>query len=297
MSNCISTFSEGQIDSGKRNIRSRQWAVAGVVSLLMVQMAPAVLVEFTTGEGYTSGSLNGQPSGNSSWATSSGNASFTVNPAGGGSVAVDTAASNSNTAVYQSPIDFTTGVAYTSSVEFSFTQSVVNTGTSTVLFSNAYSSNPSSTTLGSSAISLGRVTGVDGYRFATFASASVNIAGTALGINSAGSDTTSDIIRMTLTLQQGATATTWIGTATLYNVTTSTVLATRTSNAVDLSGVFTDTSLYGTMAVGGTASTSGASNLTVLAYSSPVAVPEPATWALLIGGALFLVLRRARQRA
>jgi len=298
MSNCISTFSVGQINSGKRNIRSRQWAVAGMVSLLMVQMASAVVVEFTTAEGYTSGSLNNKPTGQAMWLTSSGNTSYTVIPTGAGSVLVDTAASSA-TAVYQTPIDFTTGVAYTSSVEFSFTQAVAKTEENTTLFSNAYSINPAQGTITNSAISIGRVTDiVDGYRFATFGSASVNIAGTALGINSVGLDTTSDVIRMTLTLQQGATAAAWIGIATLYNVTTSTVLATRTVSTLNLGGsVFTDTTLYGTMALGGNSAASGVTDLTVFAYGSPVAVPEPATWALLIGGALFLVLRRARQRA
>lgn len=269
-----------------------------MVSLLMVQMASAVVVEFTTAEGYTSGSLNNKPTGQAMWLTSSGNTSYTVIPTGAGSVLVDTAASSA-TAVYQTPIDFTTGVAYTSSVEFSFTQAVAKTEENTTLFSNAYSINPAQGTITNSAISIGRVTDiVDGYRFATFGSASVNIAGTALGINSVGLDTTSDVIRMTLTLQQGATAAAWIGIATLYNVTTSTVLATRTVSTLNLGGsVFTDTTLYGTMALGGNSAASGVTDLTVFAYGSPVAVPEPATWALLIGGALFLVLRRARQRA
>lgn len=294
MSNCISTFSKGQIDSGKRNIRSRQWAVAGMVSLLMMQMASAVVIDFTSAEGYASGSLNGQPSGNSSWTTTSGNTSFTVDPSGAGSVQLSTAV-NTGIAVYQTPVDFTTGVAYTSYIDFSFTQTTVDAGGSTTFLNNLYLANSSSVTVGVSTAGFGRTSGTDAYRLA-FASGAVAIDGLSLGINSGAGDTTSDVIRMVLTIQKGATAATWIGTETIYNVTTGTTVATRTSN-LNFGADATDTSLYNSIGIGGSTITSGISGLTVLAYSSPAAVPEPATWALLIGGALFLVLRRARQRA
>lgn len=299
MSNCISIFSVGQIDSGKRNIRSRQWAVAGMVSLLMVQMASAVVVEFTTAEGYTSGTLNNKPTGQVMWLTSSGNSSFTVNPSGEGSVQLSTSASG-GVAVYQNPIDFTTGIAYTSYIDFSFTQSVADIpsgpSSSTTMLNNLYLTNTNGGTVSASQGGFGRTAGTDAYRLA-FAGGAFSIDGLSLGINSGAGDTTSDVIRMVLTIQQGATASSWIGTETIFNVTTGMTLATRSVSNLNFGAAASDTSLYNGIGIGGEMPASGVSALTVLAYSSPAAVPEPATWALLIGGALFLVLRRARQRA
>jgi len=295
MSNRTSTLCIAASESGTRNIWSKQWAIAGMVSLLMVQMASAVVIEFTEAEGYASGSLNNQPAGQAAWLTSSGNAYFTVDPSGAGSVQVSTAV-NSVIAAYQSPVDFTTGIAYTSYIDFSFMQTVADVGASTTLLNSLYLANPTTVSVGVSTAGFGRTSGTDAYRLA-FASGAVAIDGLSLGINSGAGDTTSDVIRMVLTIQKGATPATWIGTETIYNVTTGTTVATRTMSNLNFDTYATDTSLYSAIGIGGSATTSGVSGLTVLAYGGPVAVPEPATWALLIGGGLFLALRRTRLRA
>jgi hypothetical protein len=256
--------------------------------------AQAVLVEFTTGEGYANGNLSGQPSSTPIWLVSSGSGTpFTVNAAGGGSVAFDTTA-NGRIIGYNSAIDFTSGAAFTTYIDFTFVQSTASVGASTTAAGVIYAENVNSSSVNTTGAGFGRLgSTVDGYRLA-FANGAVNIAGTALGINSGTGDTASDVIRLTYTLQQGATAATWVGTETIFNVTTNTVVATRSSSAINI-GIADPASFFGTMQLGAAMATSGLSSFTVLAYSSPV--PEPATLGLVALGGIALATSRRRRVA
>lgn len=268
---------------------SRLAAICLVSSFLAWGDAGAALIEFTTGEGYANGTLNGQPSETPVWSVSSDtNTPFSVNTAAGGSVAFNTTLNN-RIVGYNSAIDFTTGAAFTTSMDFTFVQSAATVGTTT-LAGLVYAENVNANSIGSTSAGFGRSTLLDGYRLA-FANAAVNIAGTALGIDSGSGDTISDVIRLTYTLQQGATSSTWIGTEVIYNVTTDTVVATRSSSAISI-GTTDPSSFFGAMQLGTGMASSGLSSFTVLAYSSPV--PEPGVVTLLGLGCAVMALRRRR---
>jgi PEP-CTERM motif len=271
---------------------------------LSSQMAKAAAIEFTTDEGYANGNLTGQPGASPTWLASNGGAgSFVVNTSGGGSVQL---ATNGNGAVigYQPSLDFTTGATFTSSFDFSFVQSLAMGAVTggTTMISNAYLQNQNASIVAGVSASFGRNFGpdgtvVDGYRLA-FGSMATNIAGIDLGIDSANGDVTSDVIRITLTLQQGSSAANWIGTETVYDVTQSKVLATKFLSNLNVgnTGAQGDTSLFNAIAQGGGMATSGISSLSVLSYTTPV--PEPSTWALLaLAGTVLVVVRRRVARA
>ncbi|CAN5437538.1 hypothetical protein BH09VER1_BH09VER1_52330 [soil metagenome] len=275
---------------------SRLAAVTLVSSLLAFGNAGAVLIDFTTAEGYSNGTLNGQPSATPVWATSSDTGTpFTVNTSGSGSVSLSTAI-NSRNAGYNFVTDFATiGTSFTSYIEFTFVQSTATVGASTTAVSLLYSDTQTSGSINSTTAGFGRNTLLDGYRMASFAATATNIAGTALGIDSGSGDTTSDVIRMSLTLTRGATSSTWSATETIFNVTTGTQVATASSSAINI-GVNDPATFFNAMALGASMTTSGLSSVNILAYSSPV--PEPSTWALItVGGTLLITLRRRRQQS
>ncbi len=269
-------------------------AITLFASFLALGNARAVLIEFTSAEGYTNGTINGQPSASPVWATSSGTGTpFTVNAGGAGSVALDTTL-NSRNAGYNSVTNFASvGTSFTSYIDFTFVQSTATVGAATTAFSLLYSDTQTTGSIGATTAGFGRSTLLDGYRMASFAATSTNISGTALGINSGTGDNTSDVIRMTLTLTRGATTSTWGATETIFNVTTGTQVATVSSSSINI-GANDPATLFNAMALGVSMTTSGLSSVNVLAYSSPV--PEPATWALVTaGGVLLITLRRRRQ--
>ncbi len=216
---------------------------------------------------------------------------FTVNTASGGSVAVDTSL-NSRTAIFQTPVDFTTGLTYSMFIDFQFDQSTASVAGNTTFLNTLYLSGPGSGSISSTAAGFGRSTGTDAYRLA-FASGSVAISGSSLGINSILNDTSSDLLRLTLTLQQGSSASTWIGTETIMNLTTATTVATRSSSSINI-GAADPSAFYNGFGTGATASISGLSSLTVLAYGSPI--PEPSTLVLCALGAALVGLRRRSVR-
>jgi len=261
-------------------------------TLVSLGGARAVLVDFTSAEGYANGTLNGQTSSTPVWVVSSGaTTSFTVDAAAG-IVSLDPTTSN-RIAGYNSAIDFTSGLSYTTSIDFTFVQSGSTTASSTTLAGLIYAENVNSASVSTTLAGFGRQgSTVDGYRVA-FANGSVGIAGTSLGIDSASGDVTSDVIRLTYTLQQGASSSTWVGTETIFNVTTNTVVATRSSSAINISTA-DPTSLFGAMQIGASMSTSGLSSFSVLSYNSPVAVPEPAVSLLALAGVGLLATRRRR---
>ncbi len=199
--------------------------IALTAVLVMAGPVQAAVIEFTTDEGYVDGNLDGQPH----FEIPNPSLGFTVNTASGGSVAVDTSL-NSRTAIFQTPVDFTTGLTYSMFIDFQFDQSTASVAGNTTFLNTLYLSGPGSGSISSTAAGFGRSTGTDAYRLA-FASGSVAISGSSLGINSILNDTSSDLLRLTLTLQQGSSASTWIGTETIMNLTTATTVATRSSSA------------------------------------------------------------------
>lgn len=279
--------------SRTRLLKTPFFAAAGLVSaLLSLGNAGAVLIEFTTGEGYANGTLNGQPTGSPLWATASDTGTpFTVNTAGGGSVAFSTAINNRNIG-YNSATDFATvGTSFTTYIEFSFVQSTATTGANTTAAGLLYSDTQTSGSIGGTIAGFGRSAATDGYRMASFSTTSTTIAGSALGINSGTGDTTSDVIRMTLTLTRGSATNNWTATETIYNVTTGIQVATVSTSSVNI-GANDPATLFSAMQIGGTMTTSGFSSFTVLAYGSPV--PEPTAVTLVGLGCALTVLRRRR---
>jgi len=275
----------------KRPINSLKAALLGIpLVFLTAASAHAVVIDFTSGEGYTNGSLNLQTNNSGTWKTSSSNASFQVNTASGGSVSVDTSVINA-VAGYFEPINFSTGGAITTSMDFQFTQGTATVTSATTAFGLAYTTIQGSGTNNTAFAAIGRQNGTDFYRMTAFGNAT-NITGATLGINSAGSDSLSDVIRMTLTMSY--TAGSWSGVATLLNVNTGITVATITRNGFAISSFGPD-SLYSAMRVGPEMTTSGLSSLSALNYSTPI--PEPGTFVLAgLGlGAVLLFRRRMAQ--
>lgn len=256
----------------------------------MIGNSHAVLVDFTTSEGYVNGALNNQPGATGTWRTSSGgNAAFTVNTADGGSVALSTTTNNALSGYFQ-PVNLTQGNAITTSMDFQFTQNPLSTGGTANAFGLSYATSQSAGGVAKTSTFFGRQAGTDTYRISAFDSTTTNITGASLGINSGASDYTSDVIRLTLTLTY-TSATTLSGTVTLYNVTSGTTLATLSAPNIVYSA---PTSLYGAIQLGNAMASAGLSSVSVLNYNSP-AVPEPGTVAL-AGLGLGVVLLMARRK-
>jgi len=264
-----------------------------LVTLVVFLTAPAhaVLLEFTTGEGYANGSLSGQPSASNTWLQSGAGSPFTVNTSAGGSVSYDVA-QNSRVVGYAESLNFQTGNPFTVSIDLQFVQSTATVGGSTVFANLTFLTGQNTGTIAGTTLGLGRTSTLDGYRIAAFSSISTNIAGSALGINSAGLDTTSDLLRLTYTLTQGATNTTWLASYTLRNVTTATDVVTNSVSNINIGSGAGDTSLFSALASGASMTTSGLSSFQVNSYSL---VPEPTAVGLMaVGGALLMTVRRRR---
>lgn len=275
-----------------RPIHSLKAALFGIpLAFLTAASAHAVVIEFTSGEGYTNGSLNLQTNNSGNWRTSSSNAFFQVDTASGGSVSVDTGV-NSVVAGYFEPINFSTGGAITTTMDFQFTQGTATVGSATNAFGLAYTTIQGSGTNNTASASIGRQNGTDFYRMTAFGN-TTNITGTTLGINSAGGDSFSDVIRMSLTMSYSAG--TWSGVATLLNVNTGITVATITRNGFTISSFGPD-SLYSAMRNGDGMVNSGLSSLSALNYSTPI--PEPGTYVLFgLGLGAVLLFRRRMARA
>lgn len=274
-----------------RSLKSLAASLLGIYLAAGYAQAAAI-VDFTTTEGYANGVLNNQPGTSGTWKTTTGAsyAEFQVNTSDGGSVALSTTA-NSKIAGYSSQVSFLSSGPVTMSMEFQFNQSSSTAAGATSAFGLGFSAGQSSALRGTSAVYLGRSAGTDSYRLAAFSAGSLTVTGAQLGLDSASSDTLSDVIRMTITLN-AVNSTTWSGTATLYNVTTGAQIVTYTKN--DISAGDLSTALYGGMLLGGTMSTSGLSSVSVLNYTTTV--PEPGTCVLLgLGlGAMTVYVRRRK---
>lgn len=263
---------------------------------LTAQTAKATLIEFTGPEGYTD---NSSLTTNANWqVTSSSTTAFVVDTDGGGSVAANLPDGGKN-AFYQTSADFTTGNIFSDSVDFSFVQSATGgTIATNTFFSLAYFANPTGTGISPAIAGFGRSGVADGYRLAAFSTTAFSITGASIGINSGLGDLTSDNLRLTMTVQRGATSATWLVTETLFNLSTSTLiktLTTATGNVGDT--IHADSSLYAGISLGSALATSGLDALTIQAFDTPTVVPEPEAVALLGGlGAFMLVARRRRNR-
>ncbi|MBN8707801.1 MAG: PEP-CTERM sorting domain-containing protein [Verrucomicrobia bacterium] len=259
-----------------RSLNSLTVSLLGIL-LVAGYATAATVIDFSSAEGYTNGVLNNQPGTSGTWKTSTGAsyAEFQVNTSDGGSVALSTTA-NSKIAGYSEQVSFLSSGPVTMSMEFQFTQSSSTAAGATSAFGLGFSTGQSTALRGTSAVYLGRSAGTDSYRMAAFSFASLLVTGAQIGLDSASSDTLSDVIRLTITLN-AVNSTTWSGTATLYNVTTGTQIITYTKN--DISAGDLSTSLYGGMLIGGSMATSGLSSVSVFNYTTTV--PEPGTYVLL----------------
>jgi len=221
--------------------------VATALFLLPVILS-ATEVHFIAAEGYAAGALGGQPSSGPAWALVSGTNSFTVNPSLG--LSVNPAQTATQYAVWQTPVNSTATPALTSYVDFDFTQSAATAGT-TVITSLTYLYNATSGAANIRAF-FARGSGADGYRIGFYqnngspgTSLTLNVAGTALGINSGAGGNDSNPLRLAFTLNRGASASAWTGTVTLTNMASGTVVGTITIPAFTTSATFyADTALY-----------------------------------------------------
>lgn len=258
----------------------------------VIGSAQAVLVDFTSTEGYVNGALHNQPGTTGTWRTSSGgNAAFTVNTADGGSVALSTS-TNAAFSGYFQPVSFTLGTAITTSMDFQFSQNPLSTGLATNAFGLTFATGQATVGIIQTATYFGRQAGTDAYRISAFNQVTANVSGASLGISSGASDYLSDVIRLTLTLTV-TSANTMSGVVTLYNVTNGVTLATVSSTTISYTP---PANMYGAIRLGDNMVNSGLSSASVLSYNSATVVPEPGTVALAgLGlGAVLLMARRKK---
>lgn len=221
--------------------------VAAAVTLSSALLTAAE-VNFTTAEGYAAGTLHGQPASAPKWSLVSGSGSFTVNPAVG--VPVNTAQTATQYAVWQSPVNPAVTPNLASYVDFDLTQSAP-TGGSAVITGLTYLYNATSGATNLRAF-FARNTGTDTYRIGFYqnngspaTNLTLSVPGSALGLASGSGGNSANPLRLTFTLNRGASASAWTGTVTLTNLASNTAVATLAIPAFTTSATFySDTSLY-----------------------------------------------------
>jgi beta-glucanase (GH16 family) len=229
-------------------------------------------VNFTAAEGYANGTLHNQPGSAPAWQLVSGSGSFNIDLTKG--LVVNTAQTAAQNAVWQTPVSYTATPSRTTVFDFNFTQSAATGGTATIIAPTYFYNATSGTT--SLRAYFGRASGTDLYRIGFYqangtpaTSLTANVAGSALGLNSAGGDNVSDPLQLNFTLNRGATAAAWTATITLKNLTTGATAATLNVPAFTTSATFfSDTSLY--PAISSESIQSAAlSQFTITGYTSP----------------------------
>ena len=270
--------------------------VATILSIITLQYASAVVVNFSAGENYVGGNIETQTAAGNPWDVVNGSATtFVVNPPG-----LTLSPSSTGQAIYQTGQDYGLG-AITTYVDFSFTQNSLSSTTDTnrSVIGVQYLTNPSSTNLNSMVALFGRTDAVaTPYRIALGGATAASFAETNIGINVANSDFTSDTLRLSMTITRTGTTDTWTRTMTLTNLTTSTAVASITSGGAitftttPASGAYTDASLYASIQDYAIAAT----QLDALSVSSfgIIQVPEPGILTVSAVGLLGLLRRRRR---
>ncbi len=222
-----------------------------VVAIALVESTFALTlhagsVQFTTAAGYAAGNLNGQPASAPKWAVVSGSTAYTI-PAGAGQVNLNVTQTASQFAAWQVPVNFSATATCTQSVDFVFTQSAGTGGANNFLGVTFFTA-PASGNANIRAY-FGRSAGTDTYHIGFYSagspgtSVSQNVTGVNLGLNSLGGDNTTDTLRLTYTLEKGATS--WLATVDLTNVTTGALIGHVVSTAFVPATTFsTDTSVY-----------------------------------------------------
>lgn len=229
-------------------------------------------VNFTSVEGYANGTLHNQPASAPAWQLVSGSGSFNINLGSG--LTVNTAQTTAQNAVWQTPVSYTATPSRTTVMDFGFIQSAATGGSNTIVAAT-YLYNATSGTTNLRAY-FGRNSGTDAYRIGFYqsngtpaTSLTANVAGSALGLNSAGGDNLSDPLQLSFTLNRGATASDWTATVTLKNLTSGTTVATLNVPAFITSATFFgDASLYPTISSESIQS-AALSQFAITGYTSP----------------------------
>ncbi len=205
-------------------------------------------VNFTASEGYTNGSLHGQPGASPAWQLVSGSNSFNIDLTKG--LVVNGAQTAAQNAVWQTPADFTATASRTAVLDFDFTQSAATAGTTTIVsLSNFLNATSGSTNVKAY---FGRASGTDLYRIGFYqsngspaTSVVTNVAGANLGLASGGGDNVSVPLQLRYTLVRGASASAWSAAVELKNRSTGATLATVNVPSFTSSTTFyNDASLY-----------------------------------------------------
>lgn len=249
--------------------------VAASCLISNISFAQSYSTDFTTG--FSDGSL----SSNADWSGyGSESSSFVVqDSAGAGNVQVTSAfagIANSSTSY-----DWTvTSGTFTQSTEFQFTN-IDSSVASTTLYRQYFSRDSDATGAEDRTYLEMRKNGTT-FQLAYFATNAFSFTESQLGLNTASSDLVSDVIRITSEFEAGASASEWTGTYTIYNVTTGSSIV---SNSITLSAtgfnLVTDSSVYGAMNVDN--ETGAVSNLDILSFSTSYSIPEPSSYAMLVG--------------
>ncbi|WOO40865.1 PEP-CTERM sorting domain-containing protein [Rubellicoccus peritrichatus] len=279
--------------------------IATLSSILCAASTYAYDINFTTAEGYTAGSLIGQPSGGGPTWTTNGAAVATVDPTGSGTASI-TALPTGVTLAYNSSESFAnSGDTLTLSTDFVMNLNGANynpdgtnvsgtsdnqifLGTGEFLGSNAIRTNIiKQNDAGNWRMTFFNAGGGGAGGFAQFFFIESNIGITAAG----GADLVSDKLRLTIDLTRNDTNS-WNGNISIYNVDTATAINSTAYTTTVNAGQQAGTNYFGTFAGVGTFPTSidvDNINLTV------TPIPEPATIALSLGVAC-IVLTAVRRR-
>lgn len=246
--------------------------VYAVYSQVKVHEGDFLAVNYTAAEGYANGTLDGQPAAAPAWQLVSGSNSFNINLSQG--LVVNGAQTATQNAVWQTPVNSSAQPAITSRLDFEFTQSGATGGAASIT-ALSYFANATSGGTNIKAY-FGRSSGTDTYRIGFYqsngspaTSATVNIAGSALGLASGSGDNISDPLRLAFTLDRGGSATAWTATVTLKNVSTgATVAALNVPAFATSTTFFNDTSIYPVISSESRQS-AALSNFTITGFSSP----------------------------
>lgn len=266
--------------------------------LFFVLMIPvkAQTVSFSSGEGYSSGALSGQ----NSWTAASGTGGTAIVDSSAGTVALGGTGTSNITLTAPSSFSVGASTTYTSSIDFKFTtggadalqatfmQLCIGVSTADCFRVNLLRK----TTTGDYFIQVSDFTG------ATLSSNATSVTAANTGFAGGNVAGTSIDLRVKLTLVSDATGTTWTPTAELFKVSDGSLLSTRSLAAgQDASSAFNSSQLKTFLVFTQGASTGTFVTDATVSDFSFSAVPEPSTYAFVLGSLLVLIpLMRKRLR-